>query len=315
MCKLSATLILIASFFAMTLSTSCQKEESITDTKSIQDEGYVEFQVSAHGDIATKAISKGDMVDVLYYAVYKNGEELKDLRPSSPIVRGADGRFVFKIKLVKGLKYRIAFWAQSSQCTAYDISDFEAVKFYYDGLANDESRDAFFKAEDVMLTSNTQVTEVVLKRPFAQINFAASDYKVVSQLVNDKGFKSTIALKGVPNTLNLLTGETSGSEDIEFRFNYAPDGEDRFFDGNTMLRYVSMNYILAEKEKRIYSQYPLVGMFEYANATLEIPIYNLPVQRNYRTNIIGSLFSADIIFNLDLEEIFDNNTNQKYPIN
>jgi hypothetical protein len=75
-----------------------------------------------------------------------------------------------------------------------------------------------------------------------------------------------------------------------------------------------MNYILAEKEKRVYTQDPLVAVFKYGNITLEIPIHNLPVQRNYRTNILGYLFSADISFNIDLDEIFDNESNKKYPI-
>ena len=33
-----------------------------------------------------------------------------------------------------------------------------------------------------------------------------------------------------------------------------------------------------------------------------------------KANILGYLFSADISFNIDLDEIFDNESNKKYPI-
>lgn len=303
--------LLVFVAFLICAATSCQRDSL---GLSSAEEGYLEFNITTEDHIDTKAISDGTMVDVLYYAVYKNGEELTDLRPSSPVVRGEDGRFVFKIKLVKGLSYQVAFWAQSSSCTAYDLTDFEAMTISYDGIANDETRDAFFKTEDVMFTSNTQVTEVVLRRPFAQINFAAVDYKVVTPLLDERGFTSSIRLQGVPNVLNLLTGETSGSVDVEYDFSAAPSGENNYFDNQRLLRYVSMNYILAEKEKRVYTQEPLVGIFKYGNVVLEVPIHNLPVQRNYRTNILGYLFSADISFTIDLNEIFDNETNRKHPI-
>ncbi len=312
MLKYFRPFLLVFVVFFVGILSSCQ-QDFFTKSISDSDEGFMEFNVLTSDAIATKAISDGTMVDVLYYAVYKNGEELVDLRPAEPVKRGTDGRFVFKIKLVKGLSYKVAFWAQCSECTAYDLTDFEAMTISYSGPANDERRDAFFKTEDVMLTSNTQVTEVVLKRPFAQINFAALDYNVVTPLLDDKGFTSTISLKGVPNVLNLLTGETSGSVDISYDFSPAPSGEDEFFDSNKLLRYVSMNYILAEKEKRVYTQDPLIGEFKYGSVNLQIPIHNLPVQRNYRTNILGYLFSADILFNVDLDEIFDDNTNSKYP--
>lgn len=302
--------LVFVAFLATTL-ISCQRDFF---NESSAEEGVMEFVVDSEDQIETKAISDGTTVDILYYAVYKNGEELTDLRPEEPVQRGEDGRFVFKIKLVKGLSYKVVFWAQSSKCTAYDLTDFEALTISYEGVANDETRDAFFKTEDVMLTSNTQRTEVVLKRPFAQINFAAIDYKVVTPLLDEKGFTSSIRLNDVPNVLNLITGETSGSADVEYDFSAAPSGEDKYFDKQHLFRYVSMNYILAEKEKRVYTQDPLVAVFKYGNVVLEIPIHNLPVQRNYRTNILGYLFSADISFDIDLDEIFDNESNKKYPI-
>ena len=164
----------------MLLATSCMNDE--LDLVQSGDEAQVTFSLGLEGGIATRAISDGTKADKLVYAVYKlnaNGEpELQN------VVGSTNGQFVktdFKsgdnvsITLAKGQTYQVAFWAQDEDCKAYDTDDLTAVEVKYkneDGtnaVNNDELRDAFFKMVQFEVAGDKSI-DVVMKRPFAQIN-------------------------------------------------------------------------------------------------------------------------------------------------
>ena len=116
------------------------------------------------------------------------------------------------IKLVKNVTYSFVFWAQAPEVAGqeayYDLSTFyvdSKVKVNYDVKANDDLRDAFCAMKEIYVTGPVDET-VYLRRPFAQINFGASDYSYVKQLLLHTGMLSEMTVLGIPETITVLDG-------------------------------------------------------------------------------------------------------------
>ena len=111
-------------------------------------------------------------------------------------------------------------------------------------------------------------------------------------------------MKGLANNLNTLTGEATGNKDVTFALSEIPT--DSFTLNNVNYKRLSMNYLLVPNSK------PPQGLKKYqveseegkANVDLTftlnrdnkqlftIDVPNAPVQRNYRTNIVGELLTG-----------------------
>jgi len=160
----------------MLFATSCSNDE-LDQVQPSSDQAQVTFSLGLEGGMATRAISDGTGAKKLVYAVYNaNGELIRTIANADVNGQIVDNSAFdndltenVTITLAKGQQYTVAFWAQDPNCTAYTTTDLENVRVNYVGLNNDETRDAFFKAETFTVTGNTEIP-VVLKRPFAQIN-------------------------------------------------------------------------------------------------------------------------------------------------
>ena len=199
-------------------------------------------------DTNSGAISSGSKIDVLVYEVYQKASD-GTLTPLAyyktvddkflPATEGAtsfssrlnanqsavsfsnapEGKtLVFKVD--PEANYLIAFWAQSSKCGAYTLSTstddkgLQAVTVAYDNYKNnDESRDAFSGTLEFN-GSTTEKLTATLFRPFAQINVGTTgaDYKASAKIPGGTYYShSQIKMKGVANTLNIVTDEISGT--------------------------------------------------------------------------------------------------------
>lgn len=150
----------------MLLATSCSKEEQ--DVVQSGNEAQVTFSLAVDGRIATRAISDGTGAKKLVYAVYNaQGQLLRSIAnadingqivDNSAFDNGLNENVT--ITLAKGQQYTVAFWAQNPNCTAYTTTDLKNVTVDYAGLNNDETRDAFFKAETFTVTGNATIDVV-----------------------------------------------------------------------------------------------------------------------------------------------------------
>ena len=212
----------------MLLATSCSNDE--LDMVQSGNEAQVTFSLAAEGGIATRAISDGTGAKKLVYAVYNaNGELIKTIANADVNGQIVDNSAFdngltenVTITLAKGQQYTVAFWAQDPKCTAYTTTDLENVEVDYAGLNNDETRDAFFKAETFTVTGNTEIN-VVLKRPFAQINVGV--YQTDWNAAVASGIeieKSKVTIEKAATSINLLTGEVEGEETVEYGFATIP---------------------------------------------------------------------------------------------
>lgn len=218
-------------------------------------------------------ISKGDYIDELILAFYeeKDGEyeiveEFGEENPESKgLTKGQRKYPVTGLKVAEPIRlvinpdkiYYIACWAQKKGNKYYDTEDLTAIQVNYAGedgsskLNNDEERDAFFG--NAKLTARTNI-EVVLHRPFAQINVGTTgaDFRNLAKGANIYPnaiiTESQIEIKRAANTLNALNGSASyekpenGSEELTVTYDWnklpayiasstLPSG-DNVWDGN-----------------------------------------------------------------------------------
>ena len=322
----------------MLLATSCSNDE--LDVVQSGNEAQVTFSLAAEGSIATRAISDGTGAKKLVYAVYNaNGELIKTIANADVNGQIVDNSAFdngltenVTITLAKGQQYTVAFWAQDPKCTAYTTTDLENVEVDYAGLNNDETRDAFFKAETFTVTGNTEIN-VVLKRPFAQINVGV--YQTDWNAAVASGIeieKSKVTIEKAATSINLLTGEVEGEETVEYGFATIPTqfttpeilDVDLDKDGTKeKYVYLSMSYILANDATTGYAKATLEDLdFTFApksgnNINFSEGLNAVPVQRNWRTNIIGKILTGDVTFNITIDPIYDGeyNNGEAQPVN
>ena len=115
----------------------------------------VQFSVNLQGVKASRAISDGTGATQLMYAVFEKVSET-ELRQVSDkkVVNDNSGQLIgdgmpVNIALLNGRTYQVVFWAQNANCGAYTVGDDMKVTVNYEGINNDESRDAFFATEQI----------------------------------------------------------------------------------------------------------------------------------------------------------------------
>lgn len=322
----------------MLFATSCSNDE--LDVVQSGNEAQVTFSLAAEGGIATRAISDGTGAKKLVYAVYNASGELIETIANTDVNGQIVDNSAFDngltenvtITLAKGQQYTVAFWAQNPNCTAYTTTDLKNVTIDYAGLNNDETRDAFFKAETFTVTGNTEI-DVVLKRPFAQINVGV--YQTDWDAAKASGIeieKSKVTIENAATSINLLTGEVGGEQTVEYGFDIipaqfaTPETLDVDLDEDGTKEnyvYLSMSYILANDETTGYAKTALEDLdFTFApisgnNINFSEGLNAVPVQRNWRTNIIGKILTGDVTFNITIDPIYDGeyNNGEAQPVN
>lgn len=322
----------------MLFATSCSNDE--LDVVQSGNEAQVTFSLAAEGGIATRAISDGTGAKKLVYAVYNASGELIETIANTDVNGQIVDNSAFDngltenvtITLAKGQQYTVAFWAQNPNCTAYTTTDLKNVTIDYAGLNNDETRDAFFKAETFTVTGNTEI-DVVLKRPFAQINVGV--YQTDWDAAKASGIeieKSKVTIENAATSINLLTGEVGGEQTVEYGFDIipaqfaTPETLDVDLDKDGTKEnyvYLSMSYILANDETTGYAKTALEDLdFTFApisgnNINFSEGLNAVPVQRNWRTNIIGKILTGDVTFNITIDPIYDDeyNNGEAQPVN
>jgi len=323
----------------MLLATSCSNDE--LDAVQSSNDAQITFSIGAEGGIATRAISDGKKAKTLVWAVYNeagtllnvfenNDGEYEGQKTETVTVDMTQTAHEVTVNLAKGQKYNVLFWAQDPSCKAYDTKDLRAVKVSYkaengtdNAVNNDETRDAFFACKKIEVKGN-ETFKVDLKRPFAQINVGVTDadWKAAeaSGIVIEK---STVVIKNAANEIDLLDGSVSGSESVTYALAQIPhylntseslkvdlnDDDDTDDDGETF-KYLSMSYILADDKSGGSNKANLESLeFTFVpksgnNIVFSEGLNNVPVQRNWRTNIIGQILTGTIKFEVKIDNNF-----------
>jgi len=325
---------------SMLFATSCSNDE--LNAVQSENEAQVKFSLGLEGGVSTRAISDGLSAKKLICAIYDANETLLDEVVINDSAVDGNGQYVntnafqsgltdiVNVTLAKGQTYTIAFWAQNGGCSAYNTTDLKNVQVNYTSASNNhEFRDAFFAAKTFTVAGNAEI-DVTLNRPFAQINVGVTEADWTAAVQSGIEIqKSSVVIKNAANAINLLTGAVSGEEEVTYalaaipaKFTTPEDLKvDHNADGDTddageTYKYLSMSYILvadgsangsakANLESLAFTFNPASG----ENIIFKNGLNNVPVQRNWRTNILGKLLTGDVKFNITIDKNYlgDNN--------
>lgn len=285
----------------MLLAGSCQKENGVKEG----DASEATFSIDLPVNLSTKAIGDGTTATELYYAVFsQEGRYVQSLAQTAAVpVVGKTA--TLKLKLVRNYTYSIVFWAQAPDAPYTFTPETGKVTVDYKGAANDETRDAFSKLHKFTVPDQPTFEEkVVLTRPFAQINFGASDFAQITEL--GLRMESLVKIEGLADTYDILSGTISGDAQTLLTLNAVPaqfDPAEKLVVKGDEYGYVSMNYVLAPEEAKELAN--VHASFSYNGNNVDIDVPNVPFQRNYRTNIIGSFFTDQVTFTIVVDNEFN----------
>ena len=277
--------------------TSCSKDDAFGGLSH----GKVTFEVSTP-ELTTRAYGDGKTATKLYYAVYDVIENDKVVKTGSETL--VDLKATVSIDLVEGRKYEVAFWAESPNSPYTFDRSAKTVSYATTTLAaNNEAYDAFFAYVPESKVVVGSSIKVELKRPFAQLNVATNDTTKAAGLgVEVK--KTGLKVKAY-TSLNLETGAVSGQQELTFAMtNKMDDG-----DNTDAYDWLTMNYILVNERENI----DITFLFEDNKGKTDYtrPYAAVPVQRNYRTNVIGSILTDPTDFNVEIKPGVDGEINEE----
>ena len=294
---------------AVLFTASCAKE----DISSSIGGGEVEVTFTANlADMGTRAYGDGTSANVVFVGVYEAGSktplELVNYTEGYPVV---GKQATITLVLLKDKKYDLVFWAQNNAQTCYgrNWEDRSITVNYKGAKAQDETRDAFFLVKNNWQAGKDETT-FELRRPFAQLRAGISqaDFDYVKANGSAGIATSAAVVEGVANVLNLNNEAAEVYGDVTATFDVADvaAGDDEKFAVNGVDYYqLSMNYLLVREKTLVDVTYT----FADDDTQYTRPYYNVPVQRNYRTNIIGQLISSPMDFTVVIKPEFDGEYN------
>lgn len=260
--------------------------------------------------VATKGISDASTTDELICQVFLNPS--KDVyTPITELeqkvaVDVATHKAKVEFSLVKGNRYAFIFWAQASGTDYYDTSDLRSVKMKVDNVkANDPKMDAFWAAPTLTTTSSTiKDQNITLLRALAQVNFGVV-LPALGRVDAVTVTTSKISMTGVPDTFHPFLGGKStaceGSFDITFAENATID--EKLTVEGVDYSYLATAYVFAPKsDQKLTDAKATFTMSTGKTTSVSAP--NVPIQGNYRTNILGDLLTVGATFNVKIDSEF-----------
>ena len=271
-----------------------------SDMEQVKGDGEMTFTVQLGDAIDSRTIADGTGANTLYFAVYTADGQHLDLDQTIPVV---NKMATVTTKLANNRSYKIVFWAQNSECDAYTFDkNAGTITVDYENVdCDDETRDAFYKMEEVTVGTSEVNRLIILTRPFAQINFLASDKGSVADFAD---YEYSVTVTDVPTQLNMLDGTVGGETVDVLAFNKKPVLDEELA-GYDAYKYLVMNYILAAPEKVLKKEVTMTVYDNSVNTEKTVNVENCPVQRNYRTNIIGDFHSTNSHFYVQIHPMFD----------
>lgn len=282
---------------------SCSKDEEMASKETIQ----VSFSTEQPKRIGTRAGTTDLNVNKVVCAVFENGAEISTLREVIDIQDGED--IVFAPRLIKGRTYNVVFWAMKDD--NYDVDDMTAITRASGATAAESDFDAFTENVEVEVTGSKSET-VTLKRPLAQLNLGVTsdDWNAVA---SDETFgmtptKMVITMTG-KNTFNALSGTAIG-EDTEVTYTLDVSGED-LVAGDETYKSIAMCYVYPDAgQENIDIMYTI---YDQNNEVIRenVTIQNIPLENNYRTNVVGGLLTGTITYTITFEKDFNTTENNE----
>lgn len=262
---------------------ACSKE----DVKLPEVSESVTFTV--HTDCGTKALNDHDgaganvnRCKVAVYMLTSDSSEPYKIY-DKPEVRGSGSNnlsYSFTVNLLVRQTYQIVVWVDKAGL--YDVNDelTSVTRVAGDVTCNSDDYDAFY-ASVPFVHGTDIVTEIVAKRPFAQLNLITRDLNSAEQ-------PTAITLSyASPQSFNPLTA-TVGTEMTSVTYK----ADSPYYSSTEGSEHtLAMNYVFAAAGSQTIL--PTVKLTALKGSTpVETEIANVPVQQNYRTNVTGNFLTS-----------------------
>ena len=290
--------LLMAGIILLTF-TACQSDELANGGRNGEVAASFSVQLPGNGnDAVTRAATAGDGTSVnrCIMEIYLNDElysrQIGTIQPDG-LTAG------FDVRLVTSQTYKFVFWADHVESVEgeaiktdlhYNTADLRniSMKGDYNGSSKDDTRDAFFASLEKLVT-NAFSESVELTRPFGQLNIKTEDLASIPNNQKEAFVPVTAGLsfKNLYTGFNAATGNLLG-EPTAVAYKAASDVVDA--NGN-----LTVDYLFAPNT---------AGGQHLVNMTLAVynaaggqittkDLNNIPVQRNYKTNVTGNLLTVD----------------------
>ena len=256
--------------------------------------------------VQTRAVSQAGLVDIVYYEVWAE-DFSKLLFDGWDVVNECVADI--EVALVKDQTYKFIFWAQHEDKDGpYSWDSLKKVSVDYSKFTinNKDCYDAFYAVVTVEADGTDKT--VTLHRPFAQLNFGATtmyadfgEFAITSNSVTVSKYASAFdTVNGVavdyvdaPVTFTAASGglvqtESADSKDLKI--------------GDAAYYWVAMNYLLVPAEQSTTVNVDATFNTLIGKVTHRIP--NVPIGKNFRTNIVGDLFTSTSTLKIVVEESF-----------
>ena len=301
--------LLMAGIILLTF-TACQSDELANGGRNGEVAASFSVQLPGNGNNAvTRAATAGDGTSVnrCIMEIYLNDELYS--RQIGAIQ--SDGLTAgFDVRLVTSQTYKFVFWADHVESVEgeaiktdlhYNTADLRNISMQgdYNGSSKDDTRDAFFASLEKLVT-NAFSESVELTRPFGQLNIKTEDLASIPDNQKEEFVPVTAGLsfKNLYTGFNAATGDLLG-EPTAVAYKAASAVADA--NGN-----LTVDYLFAPNT---------AGGQHLVNMTLAVynaaggqittkDLNNIPVQRNYKTNVTGNLLTVDSKVNVTVAPAF-----------
>lgn len=303
---------IIAAFTTVLSAVSCQQE--LLDAS--RSDAKVTFKVDVPEIARTKAVGDEEYINNLVFAVYKtDANKLEDAQASmssntlvyqvNPKSMGettaftTDGKTSVTLDLVNDQKYIVLFWAQVDQTWVsgddFDLTDISYPKVNDNNVlvANSDVYSVFSGVSFIEKVDGSRTESVSLYRPFAQLNIASSDPKDYNVEITH----SSVKVYGAAANFNAAT-QTAGSATTNVEYTLAENPKGQF--NSNYPHHIASNYLFANGNIKV--EYTIVTESHGTIVNYDSPITNVPVAKNYRTNILGNLLTSDVKYDVTLEK-------------
>ena len=308
---------------AVLFATSCAKDATET-VIAPEGDASVSFTVNTPA-LGSRAYGDGKTAKELIVLVYdKNGyrNDLSLVGDKALQMRDDLTQEAKIEKLVKGEKYSFLFWASANGATelvaanaaavndklfALTVADGNVKVNYNVGKSNNENFDAFFAARAEKRIDNAVNETITLKRPFAQIRVGVNDKAAAIAQFGTDCFANAMSFISIDkyDVFCLRDGKVDETSRNHSSINSAAIPTGTFEVAGKTYDYMLMDYILVSADKEVLTSTTTIYVKDITGAagSKKIEVRNVPVQRNYRTNIIGSLFTTEANFNVVIDPI------------
>ena len=318
-------LLLTIAAAALLLLTSCQRDELQGGSIS-GEEVSVSISAVMPGDGGAVVKSNdnpgnGSEVNRCILEVYllggEDGSVTASLYGTRQVVKVKNLTAAFEdLNLITGQKYRLVLWADHVEDPEnglgtdlyYDTENLPSVS-YKSGTeykSNEDRRDAFFKVEEFELDGPEDRT-VSLTRPFGQINIITTDYGLIPSTHSDLlPVMVKLAFPSIPTSIDLVNGTVNDMAEVTTSTAVDIAGLD--VDGEEDSKQLSFDYILAPAEgQTVVSEFTMSFLKDDGTTPVakDYTFENIPVQRNYRTNVSGALLTDRAGVDVKVEPGFD----------